>query len=337
VRRGRGAKRGDGGRGQFRPVYHPAGPDEPLRQAIDDVRVGRWMSTRDLLARTGEDWALRTARSQVLAAVAARSAVVQVWLDEEPGSADARMMLARVATQRVLQAHRQRHPGAAQLEAEARQACHEAASAADPVPWVCLLALAQVDGRQQRPEHRVPPPENLLPHGPWGLLEEAVKRDQYNREAFHRMLQVCSQLGASQAYALDFARWVGSWAPAGSPLLVMPLYAHAEHYLFERKRGRGDALAHRQWSREDILRDTLRALVGWFDRAEPATRSQLDLNHLAHALYAARRFTDAAPVFEALGPYATQLPWAYVTDDPERPELAEAEFLRARAQAIGDG
>ncbi|MQY15061.1 hypothetical protein SRB5_52380 [Streptomyces sp. RB5] len=327
--------RSSSGRGEFRPVYHPAGLDDALRAALDDLLVGRWMATRTLLARTGDDLALRTSRSQVLGVGAARSAVVQVWLDEEPHSVDARMIRARVATHRAVQAARRRLPGAAQLEDEARALCHEAAEAAwDPVPWICLLTLAQLDAGQRRPEHRELPPETLLQRGPWGLLNEAVKRDQYNREAFHRMLQLSTQHGGSHAYALDFARWVGSWAPAGSPLLVLPLYAHAEHYLNERKRGRGDALVHRQWSREDILRDTLRAMDGWLERSDPATRSQLDLNYLAHALSAAGQHSDARLVFEALGPYATELPWAYVTDDPERSDLATAEFLRARALAL---
>lgn len=334
------ARGGASGRGGvFRPVYHLAGLDDDLRTVVDDLRVGRWMSMRALLARTGADWAGRTARSQVLGVVAAKSAVVQIWLDEEPESADARMMLARVAVGRAVQAHRQRHPSAGQLEEDARQACREAAllHPGDPVPWVCLLALAQTDARQQRPEHRVAPPENLLPPGPWGLLDEVVKRDRYNREAYHRVLQLCAAAGGSQAYAMDFARWVGSWAPTASPLLALPLFAHAEHYHFERRRGRGDALVHRQWSREDILRDTLRALDGWFDVTNADVRSVLDLNHLAHALSAAREFTEAARVFTALGPYATLLPWAYVTEDPDRQDLAEAEFLRARSMALGSG
>jgi hypothetical protein len=58
---------------------------------------------------------------------------------------------------------------------------------------------------------------------------------------------------------------------------------------------------------------------------------------LAHALWASHQFTDAARVFEALGPFATRLPWAYVSNDPSRPEPAEREFLRARAQSLAAG
>ncbi|MEV6107502.1 hypothetical protein AB0M28_22760 [Streptomyces sp. NPDC051940] len=331
------SRRQPAGRGEFRPVYHPAGPDEQLRTVLDDLRVGRWMSMRDLLARTGKDWGLRTARSQVLAAGAARSAVVRVWLDEEPDSTDALMMAARVATARAQQAHRRRLPGAAELEAEAREACLEAVERLplDPVPWVCLLALAQLDEAQTRPEHRAEPPEQLLPAGPWGLLRSCAERDAYNREAHHRVLQVCARLGGSRAHALNFSRWVASWAPRGSALLVLPLYAHVEHYLYERKRGRGDALAHRQWSRPDIARDAERALTGWFHQVAPVTRSVADLSHLAHALVAARRFDEAAPVFEAMGPHASLQPWSQVSSDPDRPELGEADFLRARAEALG--
>src|SRR4051812_39337681 len=60
----------------FRPVYHPAGYDGGLRIALQDVRTGRWISMRDLLAGT-PTWAQWTQRTQVLAAVAAGSNVVE--------------------------------------------------------------------------------------------------------------------------------------------------------------------------------------------------------------------------------------------------------------------
>lgn len=63
----------------------------------------------------------------------------------------------------------------------------------------------------------------------------------------------------------------------------------------------------------------------------PSTRSTVDLNYLAHALWAGNAFADAAHVFEAIGPHATWLPWAHVGDDPGQ---AEDEFLKARAQSF---
>ncbi|QNA72050.1 hypothetical protein C8250_009160 [Streptomyces sp. So13.3] len=325
------------GRGEFRPVYHPAGHDAELRVALEEVGTGRWMAIRDLLARTGTQWDLRTSRSQVLAAAAARSGVVQAWLVEEPGSVDAQVMRARVAVERALHAGRAGHGSTEVLAWEAREASLIAAdlARADPVPWVCLLALAQLDRGLRRVEHRVRPTEPMLPLGPWRLLDQVNARDPCSREAYHRVLQFLhAQAVGSQAVALDFARWVGSWAPSGTALSVLPLYAYAENCRSQRARGAEDRLMRRQWAQEPIVLDVQRALTGWFHHPVPAARSVLDLNYLAHALWAAHQFTDAAQVFTALGPYAARLPWAYVTDDPGRPDLAEAEFVRARGQAL---
>ncbi|UNO38941.1 hypothetical protein [Streptomyces sp. MST-110588] len=323
---------------EFRPVFHPAGFDTELRMALEDLRVGRWMSTRDLLARTSTHWPLRTSRSQVLAAAAAKSQVVQTWLAEEPDSADAQMMRARVAVSRAVQAHGQRHESAARMAQEARHVSRIATQRApdDPVPWLCLLTLAQLDVRRERPEHQQRPWEPMLPAGPWGLLYEIYVRDRYNREAYHRMLQFFhALLGTSHASAIDFSRWVVSWAPEQSPLRVLPLYACAEYYHRRRTQGGIDPLLGRQWAREPVIHDIDRAL-SWFAHTEPGGQSVLDLNHLAHALWAGERFADAARVFTALGPYVTRLPWAYMTEGPGPgdPEAATEVFLRARTQCL---
>ena len=44
----------------------PAFDDAELRRAREDAAVGGWEAVRDPLARTGEDWPLRTHRSTVL-------------------------------------------------------------------------------------------------------------------------------------------------------------------------------------------------------------------------------------------------------------------------------
>lgn len=174
----------------FRPVYHPAGHDNDLRAALQDLRTGRWVSMRNLLEST-PDWTLWTQRTQVLGAVAAGSDAVQAWLAEEPRSVAAAVMHARVVVERAVRAHREGHHRAQELWREAWEACRSAAHAtpADPVPWVCLLALSQLDERQELQEHRLHPPGPMLFPGPWGLLAEADRRDPCNREAYHRMLQ----------------------------------------------------------------------------------------------------------------------------------------------------
>ncbi|MDQ1013316.1 hypothetical protein QFZ82_007801 [Streptomyces sp. V4I23] len=325
--------------GDFRPVYHPAGHDQALRVALEDLRTGRWMAMRTLLAHTGTDWALRTSRSQVLAAAAAGSDVVQAWRAEEPNSADALMMRARIMVERALQARRHRHFREEELAQQAREACELAAHCLpdDPVPWVCLLALAQLDEQQLRQEQRVPPPERTLLHGPWQLLQETHIRHPFNREAYQRMLQFFyARAGGSPADALHFVHWVASLVPEGSAVLVLPLYAYARYYRTQRERtgSEADPLVRQQWRRVHIVRDTDRALQGWFRHPDAAPYAALDLNHLAHALWAGSRFSEAAEVFGAIGVYATHQPWMHVTDVPGRADLAEQEFVWARAQCL---
>jgi hypothetical protein len=84
---------------------------------------------------------------------------------------------------------------------------------------------------------------------------------------------------------------------------------------------------------EDAAREARYALHSWFELTRPDERSLLDLNHLAHALWGAHRFTDATRVFEALGPYCTPLPWAYRTSGPAGRGQAVEVFMQARARS----
>jgi len=316
-----------------RPAYDPAGHDPDLRAALQELRTGRWMSMRGLLADTTAWWQW-TQRTQVLATAAAGTDVVGAWLTEEPDSVPAAVMHARVAVERALRAHREDHRHTPELWREAWQASDAVTRAApqDPVPWVCLLALAVLDREQHRPEHRVASPEPTLPPGPWGLLAEAARRDPYNREAYHRMLQFLCRRGHSgpAAEAAAFAHRAAEAAPPGSALHVLPLYARVERY---RRSGSRDAALDLHWVAEDATREASRALHSWFALTHPADRSLLDLNHLAHALWGALRFPDAARVFDALGPYYTPVPWAYRTADPADRAQAVEVFLQARTRS----
>jgi hypothetical protein len=317
---------------ETRPAYDPAGPDTALRTALVELRTGRWMSMRAVLAET-ETWWQWTQRTQVLAAAAAGTDVVRAWLAEEPDSVHAVVMHARVSVERALRAARERHRRTQELWHEAWLACDTAGRAAphDPVPWVCLLALARLDWDQRWDEHRVPPPEPMLPPGPWGLLAEADKRDPGNREAYHRMLQFL--YGRSQsgrlAEAVGFAHWAADAAPPGSALHVLPLYVRVERY---RREGGRMAALDLHWVGEDAAREALRTFHGWFEPSAPAERSPLDLNHLAHALWGALQFPEADRVFEAIGPYYAPMPWSCRTADPGDPVLAAEAFVQARTR-----
>lgn len=319
--------------GTARVVFHPAGLDEELRPVVEDVQAGRWMAMRDLLAQSGSAVGLRTARTQVLAAVAAGSDVVATWCREEPQSLDAVVMRARVAVERALRASRQHGAWAGVLAAEAREVCWSAARAspADSVPWVCLIALAQLDQPLAVREHRAGPPYgSFLPPGPWGLLAEAYQRDPVGREAHVRMLQFWLSRPRPLEAVWHFVQWAESWAPVGSPLLVLPLHAHVEHYRLLQAARRLRTGHKGQWRLdESVVRRTDRAWSHWFEAEALEPRSAVDLNVLAHALWAGGRRAEAARVFEAIGPYAGRMPWAHVAADPGRAEL---EFVQARAQ-----
>ncbi|MCB8905097.1 MULTISPECIES: hypothetical protein [unclassified Streptomyces] len=317
----------------FRPVYHPAGHDHALRNAVQDLRTGRWVAMARLLDET-TGWDGWTRRTQVLAAVAAGTDVVHMWRTEQPGSLAATVMHSRVTVERAVRAHRAGHARTRELWQEAWTACREAADLApdDPVPWVGLIALAALDGRQRMEEHRLAPPAPMLPPGPWGLLAEAEKRDPHNREAHHRMLQfVYARRPGPLSEAVNYSHWAASSAPVGSALHVLPLYVRVERY--RRERGHERAL-DLHWVAEDAVREAQRALDTWFLFCATDEASLLDLNHLAHALFGALRFTDAARVFASLGPYYTTLPWAYRTPHPDDRVLAEEVFLRARARCL---
>ncbi|EST35430.1 hypothetical protein M878_05875 [Streptomyces roseochromogenus subsp. oscitans DS 12.976] len=319
-----------------RPSYDPAGPDQALRAALQDLRTGRWMAMRALLADTAPGWQW-TQRTQVLAAAAAGTDVVRAWLVEDPGSVHAAVMHARVGVERALRAQREKHLRTHELWIEAWDAAQSATRIAprDPVPWVCLLALAQLDPEQRWEEHREAAPEPMLPPGPWGLLAEAGRRDPYNREAHHRMLQFLYARGGSGrlAEAAGYAQWAAGRAPAGSALHVLPLYVRVERY---RRDSGHDAALDLHWVAEDAAREAERALRSWFEQTHRAERSLLDLNHLAHALWGSLQFPDAARVFDAIGPYFTPPPWMYRT--PDRGRAVEVfTQARERCRAAADG
>ncbi|MET7458379.1 hypothetical protein ABZT03_42450 [Streptomyces sp. NPDC005574] len=314
---------------------HPAGRDEDLRLALEDLQLDRWLSTKTLLTRTGS-WALRTARSQVLAAGAARGDAIAAWLAEDPTDANALMMQARVLTVRAVSAYRHtadRHTLIPCLRA-AHTACLEAARRwpADPVPGVCLLALAQVDCDRKRPLHLgnwADPSEALLPRGPWPVLDEVNRRDHPNREAYQRMLQCFQARGGG---AVDFARWASSLAGPGSVLLTLPLYAFVEEYRLRTVGGQVARTLH-FWDNEQVRHYAVRARDGWFAYlADRSTASQLDLNYLAYTLTACG-LPGAGDVFEAIGPFATQAPWHHVSES----RWWEEEFLLARTYAMKQG
>ncbi|MFJ1706864.1 hypothetical protein [Kitasatospora sp. NPDC088346] len=220
---------------------------------------------------------------------------------------------------------------AASREHAARGSCWQAASslAGDPVPWIGLLALAQLDSTQARPEHQVGAPDLMLPPGPWGLLDQARRADPWSREAFHRMLRFWLARGESGA-ATEFLTTYLPHAPAGSPLHVLPLYLHVDRYRRTERKER----AALQWTNDEGVRSTvLRAYEHWqASQADVGRWPVVDESHLAHALWATRHPQQAAEVFAALNPFVSSQPWVSLSDRPSdliRQALAQS-FAAAR-------
>jgi hypothetical protein len=289
---------------------HPAGWDEELRLALGDLQLDRWRSARSVLRRA-DSWALLTARSQILASAAAKGRAIEAWCAEEPDDVYAVMMLARVLTQRALDAGRRgvdRHSLRA-LCNRALEICNSAEVywPISPISGVCRLAIASLDIDPERPLHPAywaDAPERLLARGPWPLLHAVDKLDPGNREAYHRMVQVFI---ARRAGALDFTRYVSEQAQAGSPLRVLALYAYVDDFSWQFRAGTGRSISY--WMSDLPRYHVARARDGWFAYLKDRRNaSLLDLNYLAYGLGAAG-LRGAADVFEAIGPFATPAPW----------------------------
>ncbi|WP_328434831.1 hypothetical protein [Streptomyces sp. NBC_00425] len=333
-----------------------AGRDDELRAPLDDLRLGRWSAARDLLRRTGPDWELRTSRSLVLSVGAGSLGAIKAWLSEEPFSADALMMWARVLTREALRAMDEGRDRDLVLQAGAfaRDACFGAVGRwpEDPVPWVDLLRLAklpvgrgglrlldpyfiqrlQLWGQSIEMNRWDEAPEKALFPGPWPLLHEADRRHPGSREAYHRMREY-AELRAPWL-AVDFTRWASGGAPedSASALHMLPLHAFVTEY--QRRHGSGEIGALSFWTSDQIRHYARRARFGWFESTPPKQRSRLsllDLNYLAFTLVASGE-DGAAAVFNEIGPYATNAPWETFSTSLRRDW--HSEFLRMRASVV---
>lgn len=326
-------------------IVSPVGADIDLRAAIEDLKLGRYRAARDLLARTGPNWPLRTRRSQLLAAGAGEGGVFKTWLGEESGSADAYMMWARVLTRAALAAHRSGRTKdlVARAAGLARQACIKAMTLRPecPVAWVCLLQLTQLpfDPYHFDPQWRSRPlpwdrlRDPTMPlRGPWPLLEEINRRDPGNREGHHRMREFFLHRGGPTA-AMSYSAWAVASQPTNLELDLLPLYALRDVYAARHGNGHGSALQF--WQTAQVAHYACQARDRWF-ASVPAVHhawlSLLDLNHLAHALVACGE--DARAVFEAMGPYATPEPWQTINRSLGRSYDWTTEFLRIRSATL---
>ncbi|WP_327327818.1 hypothetical protein OG735_38755 [Streptomyces sp. NBC_01210] len=299
------------------PHYDQTFGDKALSAACEDMVMGRWEGAHDLLA-TGphKDWDRRSHRIRLLAHTAADKRIVEAWQTAQPNSADAVVLRADTEVMRLFAAARTGAlPGSDSLDRTAH-ICLNASEAfpEDPHPWVSLITLGRLYGSGTHSMNRWWP--------------ELLARDRYHREAHHQALRYMSaRWHGTHGQAYAFARDCAVYAPAGSPLLVMPQIARAEE--FRHRTETEGARPHTMvgyWAGERW--DLLETMERWIAVRSPIEGAQdvADLNHLAHGLAHAGLLVEAATVFDLLKGRATRAPWSYTGD-------AEAEYMRWRERA----
>ncbi|MFE7312839.1 hypothetical protein ACFU7T_06985 [Streptomyces sp. NPDC057555] len=299
---------------------HPARDDAQLRVVVEDAAMGRWEGARGLLAATGADWDRRIFRLQVLARVGARLTFADTWAQAEPQSPHALALLAHVLALRSMAGGRGQ--GRSEAMEQAWDACDAAADRmpSDPSPYVVMLALTRFHSPPQDPEWRATVRQ---------LWQQVIERDPWNREAHHELLTYL--FPSWHGTGGEMFHWVQeqcTHAPRGLPAHVLPLVALAEsHRQRMEVEGHRYGLSVHPWTDNP---STWQAWNNWWSyRApnHPHAAFHEDANYLAHALSFANRHREAGEVFDAIGPYATDVPWSYCGDAPML-------FNRHRAWAV---
>ncbi|MFI9580414.1 hypothetical protein ACIHCQ_00845 [Streptomyces sp. NPDC052236] len=291
---------------------HPARDDRALRQVLEDASMGRWEGPRDLLTSTGPDWDRRIFRLQVLAEAGARLRFADTWAEAEPRSPHALALLANVQALRAMIAGRD--PGRALME-DAWATCRTTLDVwpQDVAPLVVMLALLRTHAPNRNTLGRV-----------W---EEIKQRDPWNREAHHEVATyLLPRCHGAQGEAAWWAEEQASIAPRGLPIAVLPLVVLAEAHRSRQEQDRhAYGLTIHPWVECPQIGQVLER---WWRYRAPSPHACFadDANYLAHALSFANRHSKALEVFDAIGPYATHVPWSYCGQHHEL-------FLRHRAWA----
>ncbi|MFF4041437.1 hypothetical protein [Streptomyces sp. NPDC001816] len=304
-----------------------------LAPELDDQDLGRLLKSLLATTRTGTiattdlcaaqisrlldqepgDWDRRTHRLGTLADFLADSHLPRSWATREPRNASALVLHAWT------QLARARAQGRPEDTGDATDACLRAADIApeDPTPWVVLLGLARLQ-RWEQPQV-------------FGVWNEVLARDRWNREAYLSMLgYLTPEEAGSRIQVLDFVDALCARMPANAPCAVTELTAQVLQYQSVLGRGGFEALvARNHWSQAMAAQALDRVARTW---VQPGflrhAKALADLNVLAYALMAADRRHDARPVFEALGGTVTGWPWQ-AGGDP----LTEFDQAQRRATA----
>ncbi|MEU8587277.1 hypothetical protein AB0C59_09785 [Streptomyces sp. NPDC048664] len=302
-----------------------------LAPELDDQALGRLLKSLLATTRTGTiattdlclaqisrlmdedrgDWDRRTHRVTVLADFLRGSRLPATWAAREPRHADA--LLLEAATRLA----RGRAQGSLEDPTAVTDHCLRAAELIpdDPMPWVVLLGVARLERWEQSQV--------------FGVWNEVLARDRWNREAYLSMLgYLTPQEAGSRVQVLDFVDTLSARMPANAPCAATELTAQVLHYHSVLARGGVEALvARNHWTQREAAVALDRAAHSWV-RPEffHHAAALADLNLLAYALMAADRRHEARPIFEALGGVVTAWPWNN-TGDP----VTEYEHARRKA------
>ncbi|MGW4568287.1 hypothetical protein ACWEN3_40000 [Streptomyces sp. NPDC004561] len=302
-----------------------------LAPELDDQDLGRLLKTLLATTRTGTiattdlcvaqisrlldqdagDWDRRTHRMGVLADFLAESHLPRSWATREPRNTSALTLYAWA------QVARARSLGRPEAATDAAESCFRAAEVApdDPTPWVALLAVARLQ-RWEQPQA-------------FGVWNEVLSRDRWNREAYLSMLGYLSpEEGGSRIQVLDFVDALCARMPANAPCAATELTAQVLQYHSVLGRGGFEALvARNHWSHAMAAQALDRVAHTW---TQPGflrhARAIADLNVLAYALMAADRRREAGAVFEGIGGFVTAWPWQNAGDP-----ITEFEQAQRRA------
>lgn len=304
------------------PPFDSALDDVPLARARAALAQGRWTSARSLLAETGDDWDRRGHRLVVLGEGRTSATWAREWQLAEPGSPDAAALLACATVFRAV--------AGKEKPEQARDACLAAAALtpADPTPWLCLLILARhagTDDERMRAFDQIRGRHRGHHHGHHLMVACLAERPQTaaaDDGAYHEVY--------------EFAEWAVSEAPAGSPLAVLPVVAHAELYRVLATAGTlpADPAASGHWDGWRARQALKRGFDWWLEwdgAGHDHPRLHHDLNFLVHAQFLRGRTAEAAALFHRIGRHATRGPWAYPDRDPKK------AFRAAREAVLGPG
>jgi hypothetical protein len=290
------------------PKLDPALDDGPLVHARDALVQGRWSEARALLSEDGEDPGRRGHRLLVLAGATAGETWAREWLATEPDSPDAAALVACAAVHGAVTGK--------QRTSVAREALADAARRApqDPTPHLAALVLLRATAGPDECAEAFAAVRTLCPD---------------HHHAHHLMAAVLADHAAPDE-VYGFAQEAAAASPAGSPLRLLPLVAHAEVFRARCEAGEGtDAAAH--WTGRHA-RHYVRAAFDWWltwgDASRHARRA-VDLNFLTHAKFHEGRLAEAAALFQRIGLHVSAAPWSYDGRDPR------TAYRAAKATAYG--